>query len=723
MHCAGCVASVEKALRGVEGVAEAAVQLMTESARVALKGGDVPVSRLIAAVRAVGYDADVTATGAELLERLASDRDSKETLRRHRQALIQAVGLALPILALDHFRHVLWPHTDASQIAARLLELVLLVMLMVSPAGSPILVGGLRAMLHRTANMDVLITLGVTASFLSSVYGTFIARDEALIHIHAAAMILGIVCVGRYLEARTRIGASAAMTALARRAPKTARVKRGEAIETVAVEDVGLNDLVYVPPQNTIPVDGEIVEGRTGIDESLMTGESLPVEKSVGDRVLGGTLVTDGTLLIRATSVGDRSAFGRIVELIATAQSGQTRMQRLADRIASIFTPVVITLAVITFIGWWTFGGRTALPDAMRAAIAVLVVACPCALGLATPVVTLVASGVAALRGILVRDAAMLEAMGRVDTVVWDKTGTLTTGLLSVRWIRALGAFDERAILALAAGAEQFSSHPIARSLEARARRDGVEIPVPTGFELVPGGGVCATVEGREALVGSVRFLASRGILLSERIDAVQEERNTVVAVACDGNVIGLIGMSDTLRPSSATAVARLRDRGFRVELLTGDSDEVARAVAAEVGITEIAARQSPGDKVNHVQRLRANGRRVAMVGDGVNDAAALAAADVGIAFATGADVACESAGINLIGSTPHLVADAVDLARASVRVIRQNLFWAFIYNVLMLPLAATGRLPPAWAAAAMMVSSLTVVLNALRLQRMLRRV
>lgn len=719
MHCAGCVTSVERALREVDGVNSASVQLLTESASVTLSKDDVPASRLVAAVRAAGYHAEASATAAEMLERLANDRDVKETLRQHRQTLIQALGLALPILGVDHFRHVLWPHTLASQTTALILELVLLVMLLRSPAGGPILVGGLQAALRRLPNMDTLIGMGVFVATVSSIFGMFVARDEAFVHIHAAAMILAIVSVGRYLEAKARLGATSAMTALARRAPKTARVRRGQALESIAVEDLIVGDLVVVPPQSTIPVDGEVVDGQAGVDESLMTGESLPVVKSVGDRVMAGTLVTDGTLTLRATTVGAQSTFGRIVELVANAQSGQTRMQRLADQIAAVFTPIVIAIALCTFVAWVAMGGRAELANGLQAAIAVLVVACPCALGLATPVVTVVASGMAAMRGILVRDGSMLEAMGRVDTVVWDKTGTLTTGHLSVRWVRTVGALSETELIGLAASAEQFSSHPIARSLEAQARRDGATLNVPTAFELIPGGGVCATLNGNEVLVGSEAFLESRDVELDRARSAEKPTGTyTITAVARSGIIQGYIGLADTIRPSARSAVERLTSRGIHVALLTGDSEEVAREVAESLSIGTVLARQSPADKLLQIRRLRENGRRVAMVGDGVNDAAALAEADVGIAFATGADVACESAGINLIGSTPHLVADAIDLARASVRVIRQNLFWAFVYNVIMIPAAAMGRLPPAWAAAAMMVSSLTVVLNALRLKR-----
>lgn len=445
----------------------------------------------------------------------------------------------------------------------------------------------------------------------------------------------------------------------------------------------------------------------------------MPVSKRPGSTVLGGTLVTEGMILYRATSVGRASAIGRILELVTKAQSGKTPMQRAADRIAAVFTPLVLAAAALTFIGWWAWGGSASM--AARSAIAVMVVACPCALGLATPVVVMVASGTAALRGILVRDASMLEAMGGIDTVVWDKTGTLTQGAPEVEAFEAIGGFPASEVLRLAASVEQLSTHPLAQALVRHARRGGVSLASPSTFESRPGQGVRASVEGREVCVGSAAFLAECGVSGSSPEPSSAEAPKAVgprVFIALDGKPAGLVSFRDTVRPSSASAVARLRSRGIAQEMLTGDEASTARSVADAVGIERVSSAISPAGKQARVEELVRSGRRVAMVGDGVNDAAALASATVGVAFAGGADVTGESAGIHLIGSTPHLVADAVDLARVARRVIRQNLFWAFVYNALMIPFAATGRLPPAAAAAAMAASSLTVVLNALRLPR-----
>jgi P-type Cu+ transporter len=718
MTCGACVHRVESALRGVAGVSGVSVDLLTESASVTNDEAEVPCDQLIGAVRSAGYDAQVAETAAELFDRFTDDTRRNDDLRRQRRDLTLAISLALPIIVLEYVPPPLLGLADHAHLAIWLAQIVLLVLLAVSPAGAPILLGGLRALRHHSGNMDLLISMGVAVAFASSLYGVLVSRRHEFIHLHAAAMILALVCLGRYLEFKAKGRASAAMAALAKRTPRTAILNRNGQLVAIPVEQIEVGDVINVPAHATIPTDGQVMEGTAAVDESLMTGEPMPVRRQTGDAVLGGTLVTEGMLAIRATAVGSRSALGRIVQLVARAQTGRTRMQRLADQVAAVFTPIVIGIAAVVFATWLVAGGKDALSSATRSAVAVLVVACPCALGLATPTVVLVASGLAALRGILVRDAGMLEAMGRIDLVVWDKTGTLTSGKPSVRAIVPVAGSDERSILEMAAAAEQFSSHPLAQAIVARARRDGIALREPTAFESSPGSGVTATLDGKRVVVGSRRFLQSAGIdvLPWDGPAAKTAMTDTIVAVAADGRAVGIIALADAIRPSSAEAVRRLRSLGVESEMLTGDQEESAQAIAGQVGIALVLAAVDPAGKVTRIEGLRRSGRRVAMVGDGVNDAAALAAADVGVAFATGADVATETAGINLIGSTPHLVADAVELARASLRVIRQNLFWAFFYNVLMIPLAATGKLPPAVAAGAMMVSSLTVVLNALRL-------
>jgi len=723
MTCGACVHRVENALRGIRGVSGVIVDLMTESALVSSEDHEIRSDALIGAVRSAGYDAEIATTAADLLDRFGDDVQQQEQRRRQRRALVVAMALALPIVLLEYLPPALAGPGSHGHAIVWLVQIVLLVLLAVSPAGAPILLGGLRALRHRTGNMDLLISMGVAVAFVSSLYGILAARQHEFIHLHAAAMILALVCLGRYLELRAKGRASAAMAALAKRTPRTALVRRDGQFVSVPVEQITVGDIISVPEHATIPTDGLVLEGAAAVDESLMTGEPLPLHHQAGEAVLGGTLVTEGMLLMRATAVGSRSALGRIVQLVARAQTSRTRMQRLADQVAAVFTPIVIIAAAIVFAGWLVIGGSDALASAARAAVAVLVVACPCALGLATPTVVLVASGLAALRGILVRDAGMLEAMGQIDLVVWDKTGTLTSGKPLVRAIVPVTASGERLVLETAAGAEQFSSHPLARAIVARARRDGIALAEPTAFESAPGSGVTATLDGNQVVVGGPAFLRSKGVDTAplDSLIAGAAEHDTIAAVALNGKAMGIIALTDSIRPSSAAAVRRLRDLAVESEMVTGDQRQSAQAVAEQVGIGRVLAAVDPAGKVSRIEELRRQGRRVAMVGDGVNDAAALAAADVGIAFASGADVAAETAGINLVGSMPHLVADAVELARAGLRVIRQNLFWAFFYNVIMIPLAAIGRLPPAVAAGAMMVSSLTVVLNALRLPQAAR--
>lgn len=727
MHCAGCARRVEGALSSVAEAVSVRVDLVGGRASVTASEAEDIAERLVLAVRAAGFDAEaISADG--FTDCFTEGAVQRRELRCQRQAVAVVIVLAALVMTIESVFPVVWGHgtklrvgglTWPAMTAGWTLQLVLVLLMAAGSAGASILRGGLRAAVHRAPDMDLLVSMGVTTAFVSSIYGVFVAGEHGFVHLHAAAMILALVALGRYLESRAKGRASAAIAALARRAPRDALVRRGDRLVTVPVEQIVVGDLISVPVHSTIPTDGEVVEGAAAVDESLMTGEALPVRREEGGRVLGGTRVTDGMLMIRATAVGSRSALGRIVQLVADAQASKTRMQQLADRVAGVFASIVIAAAAVTFAVWLAFGGAAALSSATRAAVAVLVVACPCALGLATPTVVSVACGLAALRGILVREAGMLEALGGVNLVVWDKTGTLTTGLPTISRILTVEGWKGRPVLAIAAAVEQFSSHPLARTIVARARRDEVDFLEPASFEFHPGRGVAASLDGRPVAVGSEGFLASTDcdiLALRSMITRSASAGETIVCVAVDGKGVGAVLLSDTARPRAAEAIRRLRELGVESELLTGDREESVRAVAGELGLEHWAAGVTPEGKIERIRELRGDGHRVAMVGDGVNDAAALAAADVGIAFATGADVAVESAGINLVGSAPMLVADAVELARASLRVIRQNLFWAFLYNVLMIPLAAMGKLPPALAAAAMMLSSLTVVLNALRL-------
>lgn len=734
MTCGSCVARVEGALRAVGGVVDARVNLTTEIATVEWGGPGAGTSSLLQAVRAAGYDAqlhvetDVASTG-----RLES-RDSKR-LRQHRQALLMAVGLAIPIIGLEYVGPWLSPSHSSAHLWWRGVQAVLCIMLLASPAGGPILAGGFRAVRHLSPNMDLLVSLGVVAGFLSGVLG-FATGHAGHFHFEMVAMILGFINLGRYFETRSRREASGAVAALARRMPATAIRLRDGDTETVPLHMVGVGDRLRVVENTIIPVDARVVAGRAAVDESAMTGESVPVARGEGDPVLGGTIVREGDLTIEATRIGSESAIGRILRAVQDAQSGKTKLQRIADRVAGVFVPVVVGLALLTFAGWivvarqgwWSVDGAAdgsaALSHALRCAIAVLVIACPCAMGLATPTAVLVATGTAALRGILVRNAAALEAAGQVDVVLLDKTGTLTTGRPTIKTVfdepRGAVTLDEAEVLKWAASAEQFSQHPLARAIVEQARIRGMELMDPDDFKNVPGQGVEARFGDRRVLVGSPGFLCEAQVDLTsieERLQSLATDGQTVIVLAVDGVCAGVIGLTDSVRPGSAQCVAELHAAGIRTAMVTGDHAVTAAAVASEVGITEVHAEVSPVGKLALVRRLQREGRRVAFVGDGINDAPALTAADVGIAFAAGTDTAIEAADITLVREDPTLIAVAVRQARRSVRIIKQNLFWAFFYNVLAIPLAATGQISPRYAAAVMMMSSISVVLNSLRLR------
>ena len=736
MTCGACVQRVENSLRAVEGVRDASVNLMAESASVTLdETASNGKDQLLAQVRAAGYHAEVLPSSRQLIADWTDDNKLRESLRRHRQALIQALGLALPIVGLELALPYFWPGDDpAAQLPGRLMQLILLIMLMLSPAGGPILAGGIRAIWHRTGNMDLLITVGVLAATVGGFAGALTA-EPALIHFHAAAMILAIVCIGRYLETKVRGKATGAIRALAKRAPKHAEVQRDGDWKSIAVNDIQANDEVQLVEGATVPVDGIVVDGSAELDEQMLTGEPMPVLRENGDSVQAGTSLVSGRLVIRADSDGSRGTMNRMLELVQAAQQGRTRMQRLADQIAGVFVAVIVFIATVTFISWG-FLADDGWAQGVRSAIAVLVVACPCALGLATPTVTLAATGAAARRGILPRDAAALEILGRIKTVVWDKTGTLTVGTPQViavhPWADA-PIHQDADILRLVAGAERFSAHPIGKAIVRAAQQSGVTVPTPQSFDSTIGRGLVARVEDHDLVIGSLVWLRENNIDVNdaELPGQTSNERGANIPsttirilVAIDTHLTAAIDLRDALRPSAAAAIERLRRLDIASHMLTGDAEATARSVASELGIEaeHVEAQATPRHKIDYVEALENKQRGVAMVGDGINDAAALARADVGIAFATGADVAVEAADISLIGSTPHLVADAVTIARVTTRLIRQNLVWAFGYNVVAIPLAAMGTLPPALAAAAMMFSSIAVVLNAMRLPKMVDR-
>jgi heavy metal translocating P-type ATPase len=720
MHCAGCVATVEGALRKVSGVRSASVNLATEQAAIVVSttSGGPSVSQLIQAIRAAGYDGQPVRSPRDQLATRQDERSRR--LRVERRRIAAAVICGIPVLVLHWADHWIAETLGLPLRVSALVEGVLTLAAMIAAAG-PMLAGAFKALMRLQGNMDLLVSLGAVTAFVTSIVGT-IQGVDSMIMFESTTMITVFVAVGKHLEARARGRASAALEALMSRVPREALLLVDGQPQSVPVQRVQVGDQLRVPPDTTVPVDGEIAAGNLAVDESMLTGEALPVERTVGDRVLGGTRVVAGTADIRATATGDDSAVARIARLVESAQVSKTPWQRLADRVAGAFVPAILLLAFATFAGWYWLG-HAELFWALNRAIAVLVVACPCAMGLAIPTAVLVGTTKAAEYGILVRDAAALEKVGAVKEVLLDKTGTLTVGQPTLEHVEPLGSFDRAQLLHTVASLEQFSEHPFARAIGRAAQEEGIELTNVQNIISQAGGGLRGLVGGHDVVLGSAAWLEASGVAhatLSDRADEFAERGQSVVWVALDGQVAALLGFADQLHPESREVVTALRALGVRLHLLSGDRAPVVRRVATELGIDDFEAELTPDEKLARVRTLARSRTGVAMVGDGINDAPALAAADVGIAIGAGADVAREAADVCLAGHSPRLIVQAIRISRATVRVMKQNLTWALVYNLAMLPIAMVTMLPPAGASAAMMLSSLSVVGNSLRLRRAL---
>ena len=714
MTCASCVARVERKLVRAPGVAEASVNLATERATVAYDPAVTTPAALIGAVEAAGYGA--APVQKESVAEAADDAATRRAdLRRRRLTLAAGGVLSALVLALAMVPGLMdWPTMQSHNYL--LAALTLPVWLGV---GHNFHRGALRNARHLSANMDTLVSLGSSVAYLYSLVATVALPGQAT-YFDTAALIVTLIYVGKYLEAAAKGRATEAITALAGLRPRTAHVVRNGAERDVPVEGVVVGDALVVRPGETIPVDGVVTDGSSTADEAMLTGESLPVDKAAGDPVTGGTLNGAGLLHLRATRVGRDTALAGIIRLVEQAQGSKAPVQRLADAISSVFVPVVLGLALLTFAGWLLTGH--AATTAMVAAVAVLVIACPCALGLATPTAIMVGSGRGARLGILIKGGESLERIGRLTDVVLDKTGTVTTGKPTMTDVVPLGAWSSDEVLRLAAGVERASEHPLGQAVVRAAAARGFALgALPGSFRATAGGGVEGTVEGRAVLVGSRRLLAERGVTVGEvapTLDRLEAEGKTALPVVVDGEVAGVVAVADTVKEGAVEAVAALRRLRLEPTLLTGDNRRTAEAVARQVGIApeRVLAEARPGEKDAEVARLQRMGRRVAMVGDGVNDAPALVRADVGVAMSSGTDAAMAAADITLVGGDLRALPRAFALSRAVMRVIKQNLFWAFAYNVVLIPAAAFGLLNPVWAAAAMALSSVTVVGNSLRL-------
>ena len=705
MTCATCAGRVEKALQSVSAVTGAAVNLATERATVEGIAGALRPVDLIAAVRRAGYDAELAGDPAReaQIEAQEARRLRTETLR-----LVLAIALSVPLLL--------------PVLGVRLLGWLALVLAtpMQFFIGARFYRGAWKALRAGAGNMDVLVALGTSAAYFYSLW-LLLERPGEPLYFDSAAAVIALVTLGKWLEARAKHSTTEEIRQLMSLRPQRARIDRaGEEVE-VPVDAVTVGDVVVVRPGERLPVDGIVRRGASEVDESLLTGESMPVVKAVGDRVTGGAINGSGLLHIETSAVGEQSVLARIIALVEGAQAKKPPVQRLVDRVAAVFVPAVLAVALLSLLAWWLAEGRFA--TGLIAAVSVLVIACPCALGLATPTALMAGTGAAAKAGILIRDAEALELAHRLDTVVFDKTGTLTEGRPAVTELIANG-IDRRELLALTAAAQQGSEHPLARAVLAAARAQGAQLHTVEEFRARPGMGLIARVGGRRLAVGSRRLMQEEGVAVeageaeAARLANQGSSLMWVADLSASPRWLGLIACDDPPKANAAAAVRHLRDIGVEAVLLTGDNERTAAQVAASLGIGRVLAGVLPAGKAEEVRRLQAEGRCVGMVGDGVNDAPALAAADIGMAMGTGTDVAMQTAGVTLMRSDPRLVGDAIAVSRATYRKIRQGLFWAFLYNVIGLPAAALGLLSPVIAGAAMALSSVSVVSNALLLKR-----
>lgn len=728
-HCASCVATINGALEAVPGVVDSHVDLANQKVRVKHFGTVTP-TEITQVLADAGYPVEVREE-QNSTDALAADEAVRRTeIRRLRARTLVAAALTLPVVAsamlMDLFDAIWMPEI----LMDPWFQLTLIAPVMFW-AGWPIHRSGWTALSHRTADMNSLVTVGTAAAFAYSLLVTvapgLLPEEVRDVYYEAVGVIITLIMLGRWLEARAKAGTGEAIRSLVGLQPRTARVVRDGSEEEIPVEEVQPGDEIVVRPGERIPVDGTVVDGRSAVDESMVTGESIPVSKSVGDEVIGATVNQTGSFRFRAEKVGKDTMLAQIIRLVEEAQASKAPIQKLADLVAARFVPAVMLIAIATFLAWFLVGPDPVLTNALVSTVAVLIIACPCALGLATPLSIMVGTGKGAQHGILIRSAEALEAAEKLETIVLDKTGTVTRGEPELTDMVVLGNLDEGDLLRVTAAAEALSEHPLAQAVVRAAEERAMALPEPSSFDSMTGRGVVAEIDGRVVAVGSQRLLAELGVetsSLEAEADRLSAQGRTPILVAVDRVPAGVVAVADTVKEDSGGAVAAMRSMGLTPVMMTGDNRRTAAAIAAQVGIETVVAEVLPAGKAYEVERLQGKGTRVGMVGDGMNDAPALAQADVGFAIGTGTDVAIEAADVTLVSGALGGVAKAVHLSRATMRNIRENLMWAFMYNVIGIPVAAGVlypafglRLSPIIAGAAMAFSSLSVVLNANRLR------
>jgi copper-transporting P-type ATPase V len=707
MHCPTCATRVQRELSRQAGVADASVNFATHRADVVYDPSTVGLEELERAVERIGYQIEPAADAGA---KPGDEDDAERRLWLRRVLLAWPLGLVAMVLSFG-FGDAGWARWAALAVAAPV-QFV---------AGWPILESGLARARRLSANMDTLIAIGTLTAFGYSVYELIAGGD---LYFETAALLIAFILLGRYFEARARSRASSAIRKLLELGAKDARLLVDGEERLVPVEEMRAGDLVRVRPGEKVPVDGTVVSGSAAIDESMLSGESVPVEKAEGDSVAGATVNTNGSLVVEATAVGKDTVLAQIIRLVEQAQASKAPVERLVDRVSAVFVPVVIALATLAFAGWWLLAGDPT--QGLLSAVAVLIIACPCALGLATPTALMVGAGRGAQMGVLIKGAEVLQRSKRIDTVVFDKTGTLTKGRMELVEVVPAAGEREDEVLRRAAAVEALSEHPVAEAIAAGARERGAELPGAAQFASTAGHGVHAVVEGAAVTVGRRKLMGDRGIEISDALDRVASELEaagrTAVLAGWDGEARGVLAVADTLKENATRVVDDLHELGVEVAMITGDNASTAHAIAREVGIDRVLAEVLPEEKVSEVARLQREGKVVAMVGDGINDAPALVQADLGIAIGTGTDVAIESSDLTLVSGDLEGVVTSIRLARRTLRTIFQNLGWAFGYNIAAIPLAAVGLLHPIIAAAAMATSSVSVVSNSLRLRRFGRR-